>query len=80
MLLDFPVKYSIKSGATAASTKSVYFGNWNYIGVYTAPGMSVIRDPYTRSANGEVILTYMYRLVYGVLIAEAIGYGVHPSA
>jgi HK97 family phage major capsid protein len=80
MLLDFPVKYSYKSGATAASTKSVYFGNWFYVGKREAPGMSVIRDPYTRSGDGEIILTYMYRLVYGVLIAEAIGYGVHPSA
>ena len=80
MLLDFPVKYSYKSGATAASTKSCYFGNWFYVGKREAPGMSVIRDPYTRSGDGEIILTYMYRLVYGVLIAEAIGYGVHPSA
>lgn len=79
-LLDFPIKYSYKSGATAASAKSVYFGNWFYIGKREAPGMSVIRDPYTRSGYGEVILTYMYRIVYGVLIAEAIGYGVHPSS
>ena len=80
MLLDFPVKYSYKSGATAASTKSAYFGNWYYVMKREAPGMSVIRDPYTRSGYGEVILTYMYRLVYGIAIAEAIGYGVHPSA
>jgi HK97 family phage major capsid protein len=79
-LLDFPVKYSYKSGATAASTKSVYFGNWYYVGKREAPAMSVIRDPYTRAGYGEVILTYSYRIVYGVLIAEAIGYGVHPSA
>ena len=79
-LLDFPIKYSYKSGATAASTKSVYFGNWFYVGKREAPGMSVIRDPYTRSGYGEVIFTYMYRIVYGVLIAEAIGYAVHPSA
>ena len=79
-LLDFPIKYSYKSGATAASAKSVYFGNWFYVGKREAPGMSVIRDPYTRASYGEVILTYMYRIVYGVLIAEAIGYGVHPSA
>ena len=79
-ILGFPVKYSYKSGATAASTKSCYFGNWFYVMKREAPGMSVIRDPYTRSGYGEVILTYMYRLVYGVAIAEAIGYGVHPSA
>jgi HK97 family phage major capsid protein len=80
MLLDFPVVYSYKSGATAASAKSVYFGNWFYVGLREAPGFSVIRDPYSRAAYGEVILNYMFRADYGVLIAEAIGYGVHPSA
>lgn len=80
MLLDFPVVYSYKSGATAASTKSVYFGNWNFVGLREAPGFNVVRDPYTRSSYGEVILNYMFRCDYGVLIAEAIGFGVHPSA
>lgn len=79
-LLGYPVLYSAKSGATAASTKSVYFGNWNFIGLYEAPGFSLIRDPYTRSSYGEVILNYMFRCDYGTLQAEAIGYGVHPSA
>lgn len=79
-LLGFPIKYSVKSGATAASAKSVYFGNWNYVGFREAPGFTMIRDPYTRAAYGEVILNYMFRCDYGVLIAEAIGYGVHPSA
>jgi len=79
-LLGFPVKYSQKSGATAASAKSLYFGNWNYVGMYEAPGFSIIRDPYTRAANGEVILNYMFRIDYGVLQSEAIGFGVHPSA
>lgn len=79
-LLGFPVVYSAASGATAASTKSVYFGNWNYVGLYEAPGFSLIRDPYTRGGQGEVLLYYMFRCDYGVLIAEAVGYGVHPSA
>lgn len=79
-LLGYPVLYSAKSGATAASAKSVYFGNWNFVGLYEAPGFTLIRDPYTRSSYGEVILNYMFRCDYGVLQAEAIGYGVHPSA
>jgi HK97 family phage major capsid protein len=79
-LLGFPVHYSAKSGATAASAKSVYFGNWNYVGVREGPGFTMMRDPYTRSSYGEVILNYFYRIVYKVLVAEAIGYGVHPSA
>jgi HK97 family phage major capsid protein len=79
-LLGFPVKYTAKSGATAASTKSVYFGNWNFVGYREGPGFTMMRDPYTRSSSGEVILNYFFRVVYGVLVAEAIGYGVHPSA
>lgn len=79
-LLGFPVFYSAKSGATAASTKSVYFGNWNYVGYREGPGITMIRDPYSRAGYGEVILHYMFRCDYNVLVAEAIGYGVHPSA
>ena len=72
-LLGFPVAYSAKSGATAASAKSVYFGNWNYVGYREAPGFSVIRDPYSRASYGEILLHYMFRAVYGVLQEEAIG-------
>lgn len=79
-LLGFPVAYSAKSGATAASAKSVFFGNWNYVGYREAPGFTVIRDPYSRAGYGEVIFHYMFRACYDVLQAEAIGYGVHPSA
>jgi HK97 family phage major capsid protein len=77
-LLGYPIVYSAKSGATAASAKSVYFGNWNYVGWRDAGIMTFIRDPY--SFDGGVELKYQFRTVYGVLIAEAIGYGVHPSA
>lgn len=80
ILLGAPVTFSAYSGATAASAKSVYFGNWNYVGLYEAPGFSLIRDPYTRGGQGEVLFYYMFRCDYGVLIAEAIGYGSHPSA
>jgi HK97 family phage major capsid protein len=79
-LLGFPVKYSAKSGATAASAKSVYFGNWNYVALREAPSMTMLRDPYTRSSYGEVVINYYFRAVYKVLVAEAIGFGVHPSA
>lgn len=49
-LLGYPIYYSSKSGATAASTKSAYFGNWNYVGYREAPGFTMMRDPYTRSS------------------------------
>lgn len=80
ILLGFPISYSVKSGQTVASAKSVYFGNWNYVGYREAPGMTMIRDPYSRAGYGEILLHYMFRCDYNVLQAEAIGYGVHPSA
>ena len=79
-LLGYPVHYSGKSGATAASAKSVYFGNWNYVGYREGLGMTMLRDPYTRGGYGEIVLYYLFDVDYNVLQAEAIGYGVHPSA
>lgn len=79
-LLNYPVHYTDKSGATAASAKSVYFGNWSFVGFREGVGMTVLRDPYTRGGYGEVLLYYMFDVDYNVLQAEAIGYGVHPSA
>lgn len=78
-LLGFPVQFSAKAAATAASAKDAYFGNWNFVGVRNAPEITFVRDPYTRAAYGEVILNYHFRTVYGVLQAEAVGYGVHPT-
>ena len=79
-ILGYPVLTSNKAAATAASAKDVYFGNWNFVGMREAPTFSVLRDPYTNAAAGQIRMIYMFRAVYGVLQAEAIGYGVHPSA
>lgn len=77
-LLGYPVHYSQKAAATAASAKDVYFGVWNQVGYREAPELRFINDPY--SVDGLVILKYSFRAVYGVLQAAAVGYGVHPSA
>lgn len=77
-LLEYPVHYSGYAGATAASAKSLYFGNWYYVGMREDPALRFIRDPY--SVDGAVVLKYSFRTVYGVLVAGAIGYGAHPSA
>ncbi len=79
-LLGYPVSYSAKVEAVAADQKSVLFGNWNMVGIREAPSFSLIRDPFSRAGNGELILHYMFRADYAVLIAEAIGYAEHPSA
>lgn len=77
-LLGWPVNYSAYSGATEASARSVYFGNWRYMGERLGPELRILRDPY--SVDGAVILKFAFRVAYGVLQAAAIGYGVHPSA
>ena len=80
-LMGYPVYFSQKAGATnTASSKSVYFGNFNYVGFREAPGFTVLRDPYSKAGSGQVVLHYYFRTVYKVLQAEAVGYGVHPSA
>ncbi len=79
-LLGYPVLYSQKAAAPAASAKSVYFGNWNMVAMREAPGITFLRDPYTMAIKGQVRLLWHFRTVYGVLQAEAIGYGVHPTA
>jgi HK97 family phage major capsid protein len=76
-LLEYPVYYSNSAGAVGASAKSLYFGNWHYVGMREDPALRIIRDPY--SVDGLVILKYSFRAVYGVLVAGAIGYGQHPT-
>ena len=77
-ILGYPVYLSTAAAAIAASAKSLYFGNWFSVGFREEPALRLIRDPY--SLDGLVILKYAFRIVYGVLTAGGIGYGVHPSA
>lgn len=80
MLLGYPVYYSQKAAAVAASAKSAYFGNWRYVGNREAPGLTFIRDPFTVAIKGQVRLLWHFRTVYKTLQAEAIGYAAHASA
>jgi HK97 family phage major capsid protein len=77
-ILEYPYYFSNYAAACAASAKSVYFGNWFYMGYRESDTLKLIRDPY--SIDGIVALKYSFRVVYGVLIAGAIGYGTHPTA
>jgi len=72
-VLGYPVLYSNQAAAIASTAKSVYFGNWYYVGVRQEPRLRLIRDPY--SVDGMTVLKYSFRTVYGVLQAGAVGYG-----
>ena len=71
---------STQMSSAAASVKSVLFGNFRYMGMYEDPGITFMRDPYSLAYLGQVRLLYYFRIDFGVLQAEAIHYGTHPTA
>lgn len=73
-LLGEPVFFSTKSAAIAASAKTAYFGNWNYVGVRESPGFTLLRDPYSAASTGQIVLWMHFRTVFKVLQPYAIGY------
>jgi HK97 family phage major capsid protein len=77
-LLGYDVLHSNKVDAIGANGKSVYVGDWNYMGYRESPEIRFIQDPYT--VDGMVVLKYSFRGCYGILQAGAIGYGVHPAS
>ena len=79
-LLGYPVFFSNKISAIGSGNKSVIFGNMSQMGYREAPGLTFLRDPYSKAGNGQVVLHYYFRTVYKVLQAEAVGYGQHATA
>lgn len=78
-LLGYPVMYSQKAAAVAASAKPVFFGNWRYVAKADGNALTFLRDPYTVAIKGQVRLLWHFEQDFVVTQAEAIGYGVHPT-
>lgn len=78
-LWGYPIVNSQAVAAIATVAKSVYFGNFQFVGLREAPGMTFLRDPYSGAATGQVKLFYYFRAVYKVLQAEAIRIGTHAT-
>jgi HK97 family phage major capsid protein len=78
-LWGYPIVNSQAVAAIATVAKSVYFGNFQFVGLREGPGMTFLRDPYSGAATGQVKLFYYFRAVYKVLQAEAIRIGTHAS-
>jgi HK97 family phage major capsid protein len=76
----FPVYNSESVAAIGAGNKSVVFGNFSFVGYREAPSMTFLRDPYSAAGTGQVNLFYYFRVVFKVLIAEAVLYGKNPTA
>jgi len=74
IILGFPVKFSYKVAAPTAGLKSLYLGNWNFMGWRMAPEFTMLRDPYSKASTGQTALWMYFRTVFKTLQAEAIGY------
>lgn len=77
-LLEYPVVFANAAAAIGASAKSIYFGNWSFVGMREDPSLRLIRDPF--SVDGAILLKYSFRCCFGILQAGACGFAVHPSA
>lgn len=73
-LEGYPTYFTTKAGAIAASAKSIYFANWNYMGWREAPAFTLLRDPYSAASTGQVVLWMYLRTVFKVLQPYAVGY------
>lgn len=78
-LWNHPIYHTAFAASPAASAKSMYFGDFSYVGRRDG-GLSFLRDPYSKASNGQLVLHYYTRTVFKVLIAEAILMATHPSA
>jgi HK97 family phage major capsid protein len=79
-LWGYPVQNSDWVPGVAANAKSLIFGNFNYVGMREAPGLTFLRDPFSAAGSGQVNLYYYFRAVYKVLLPVALLYGKHPAS
>jgi HK97 family phage major capsid protein len=73
-LFGAPIFNSAYMPAIATTNKTLVFGNFSKVGLYMAPDITFLRDPYSAANTGQVRLHYYTRVDYGTLIAEAIQY------
>lgn len=79
-LWGYPVHRDENLDAIAANKKVLLFGDFSYMGLYEAPTLTFLRDPYSSANTGQVNLFYYFRAAYGVMLPEAILYGTTPTA
>lgn len=79
-LWGYPVVRDENMEAVASGKKTIAFGDFSYMGLREAPSMEFLRDPYSKSGTGQIVLNYYFRAVYKVLLPEAILYGQQPTS
>lgn len=77
-LFGYPVNNSEFVAAIGTGNKSSIFGNFAFMGRREGAGLTMLRDPYSSAASGQINIFFYTRLVYKVMVAEAIQYGTHP--
>lgn len=77
-LWGFPIHNSAYAEAIATTKKSMVFGNWEFMLKREAPGLTMLRDPYSSASTGQVNIFYYIRAVYKLSVAEALRVGTHP--
>lgn len=77
-LWGFPIHNSAYAEAIATTKKSMVFGNWEFMLKREAPGLTMLRDPYSSASTGQVNIFYYIRTVYKLSVAEALRVGTHP--
>jgi HK97 family phage major capsid protein len=77
-LFGYPVNNSEFVAAVGTGNKSSIFGNFAFMGRREGAGLTMLRDPYSAAGSGQVNIYFYSRLVYKVMVAEAIQYGTHP--
>jgi len=80
VLWGYPLNLSSYATAPAASAKSLIFGNFNFMGFREVTALNILVDPYYLAGTGQIRWVVWFDAVFGVLQAEAIQYGVSPSA
>lgn len=79
-LMQYPVHFSTKVPAVAASAKSIIFGNFRFVGLREGHSLTILRDPYSQASKGQVVLHVHFDAVYKVLQPKAIGFGTHAAS
>jgi HK97 family phage major capsid protein len=79
-LWGYPVIRDENMEAVASGKRTIAFGDFGYMGLREAPSMEFLRDPYSKSGTGQIVLNYYFRAVYKVLLPEALLYGQQPTA
>ena len=73
-ILGAPVYTSSANAVLATGNKTVCVGNPSYYGLYERASLEVMRDPYSKAANGQVVFHYSWRQGGAVLQAAAFQY------